>query len=274
MAPHADEPPSHHPYDRATDRLYADVGDPFEVRTAFDGMPIMQVALRGPDLRFVAVNEMYRSFVGRSGFVGIPAREVLPELEGQHIIEAAERAYATGTVEIAREWRMELERGSGGRDEVFVDCTFCPHRENGEVTGVDVLLIEVTEKVQQREATKREAATARARYEEARATLDALQRELLPRGLPVLPGLQMAASYRLAERESGAGGDWFDAVPLPAGRVALVVGDVVGHGVPASATMGQLRTVLHHVLAETASPVHATHVATTVSGAQPPSSRD
>ena len=66
----------------------------------------------------------------------------------------------------------------------------------------------------------------------------------VPPGLPVLPGVRIAGSYLLADTETAAGGDWFDAVPLPGGRVALVVGDVVGHGIAASAAMGQLRAVL------------------------------
>jgi anti-sigma regulatory factor (Ser/Thr protein kinase)/anti-anti-sigma regulatory factor len=70
-----------------------------------------------------------------------------------------------------------------------------------------------------------------------------LQGALLPEGLPVLPGLQTAGSYLLAEDEIAAGGDWLDVLPLGRGHVAFVVGDVVGHGVEASAVMGQLRAI-------------------------------
>src|SRR6185369_3274019 len=76
-----------------------------------------------------------------------------------------------------------------------------------------------------------------------------LQRQLLPPGLPVLPAVLVAASY-LPAGGAAAGGDWFDAIALPGGRVALVVGDVVGHGMAASAAMGQLRAVLHDRLEE------------------------
>ncbi|MFC8047914.1 SpoIIE family protein phosphatase [Nocardia sp. NPDC057353] len=92
---------------------------------------------------------------------------------------------------------------------------------------------------------------AEQRFERARDVIDAMQRALLPRGVPVLPGLEIAASYLLADTETAAGGDWFDAVALPGGRVALVVGDVVGHGVQASAIMGQLRVLLWDRLSET-----------------------
>jgi anti-sigma regulatory factor (Ser/Thr protein kinase)/anti-anti-sigma regulatory factor len=69
-----------------------------------------------------------------------------------------------------------------------------------------------------------------------------LQRELLPPALPVLPQAQLAAGYWTAD--GVAGGDWFDVVLLGGGIVAMVVGDVVGHGVAAAAAMAQLRAVL------------------------------
>jgi serine phosphatase RsbU (regulator of sigma subunit) len=76
-----------------------------------------------------------------------------------------------------------------------------------------------------------------------------LQQEFLPKGLPVLPRARIAARYLVPAADQAAGGDWFDALPLAGGAVALVVGDVVGHGVAASAAMGQLRAVLRFVLA-------------------------
>ncbi len=75
-----------------------------------------------------------------------------------------------------------------------------------------------------------------------------LQDALLPQWLPVLPGVEIAGRYLLAQSESAAGGDWYDAVGLGRGRVALIVGDVVGHGVAAASVMGQLRAVLHERL--------------------------
>jgi anti-sigma regulatory factor (Ser/Thr protein kinase)/anti-anti-sigma regulatory factor len=75
------------------------------------------------------------------------------------------------------------------------------------------------------------------------------QEALLPTTLPVLPQARIAARYLVAGHEQAAGGDWFDAIPLADGTVALIVGDVVGHGVAASAAMGQLRAVLAELLA-------------------------
>ncbi|MFF6979757.1 SpoIIE family protein phosphatase [Streptomyces sp. NPDC008343] len=81
------------------------------------------------------------------------------------------------------------------------------------------------------------------RYSRERETALALQRSLLPRSLPRTAALEATSRYLPAAR-SGVGGDWFDVIPLSGMRVAMVVGDVVGHGVQASATMGRLRTAV------------------------------
>ncbi|MFD1659292.1 SpoIIE family protein phosphatase [Streptomyces caeni] len=82
------------------------------------------------------------------------------------------------------------------------------------------------------------------RYTREHATAVALQRSLLPRALPDQSAL--SAAYRYLPAQAGVGGDWFDVIPLPGARVALVVGDVVGHGLHAAATMGRLRTAVHN----------------------------
>lgn len=71
-----------------------------------------------------------------------------------------------------------------------------------------------------------------------------LQRSLLPHHLPDQAALEIASRYLPADTEAGLGGDWFDVIPLSGARVALVVGDVVGHGMRAAATMGRLRTAV------------------------------
>ncbi|MFH8496549.1 SpoIIE family protein phosphatase [Streptomyces coeruleorubidus] len=81
------------------------------------------------------------------------------------------------------------------------------------------------------------------RYSRERETTLTLQRSLLPRTLPRTAAVEAASRYLPATR-SGVGGDWFDVIPLSGMRVAMVVGDVVGHGIQASATMGRLRTAV------------------------------
>ncbi|MEU9846202.1 SpoIIE family protein phosphatase [Streptomyces sp. NPDC047985] len=79
-------------------------------------------------------------------------------------------------------------------------------------------------------------------YQNVRGTALTLQRHLLPHRPTQPAGLRIAYRYLPAEATRGIGGDWFDAIPLPCGRTALVVGDVMGHGINAAAAMGQLRT--------------------------------
>jgi serine phosphatase RsbU (regulator of sigma subunit) len=71
-----------------------------------------------------------------------------------------------------------------------------------------------------------------------------LQRSLLPRTLPEVPEVRLAARYLPGFRGARVGGDWYDTFPLADGRLGLMIGDVVGHGVQAVARMGQLRTAL------------------------------
>ncbi|MGP3955837.1 SpoIIE family protein phosphatase [Nonomuraea sp. 3N208] len=85
-------------------------------------------------------------------------------------------------------------------------------------------------------------ALARARmYDVEHARAEELQRLLVPHDLPSLPGITVAVRY-LAAGGPEIGGAWYDVIPLSAERVALVIGDVKGHGVPQAATIGRLRT--------------------------------
>ncbi|WP_399892864.1 SpoIIE family protein phosphatase [Streptomyces sp. BBFR51] len=86
------------------------------------------------------------------------------------------------------------------------------------------------------------------RYTREHAMAVTLQRSLLPGSLPGSSFLEVAHRY-LPTESGGVGGDWFDVIPLPGARVALVVGDVVGHGLHAAATMGRLRTAVHNLSA-------------------------
>lgn len=79
-------------------------------------------------------------------------------------------------------------------------------------------------------------------YQSVRNTAITLQRSLLPDHPPPLVGLEVASRYQPARSSHEVGGDWFDVIPLAHDRTALVVGDVMGHGIDAAATMGRLRT--------------------------------
>ncbi|MEV5958081.1 SpoIIE family protein phosphatase [Streptomyces sp. NPDC051987] len=82
------------------------------------------------------------------------------------------------------------------------------------------------------------------RYTREHTAAVTLQRSLLPQALTGGTALDVASTYLPADATDGVGGDWFDVIPLSGARVALVVGDVVGHGLAAAASMGRLRTAV------------------------------
>src|SRR3954451_19983839 len=81
-------------------------------------------------------------------------------------------------------------------------------------------------------------------YEREHRIAETLQRSLLPERLPQLPGLGVAARYQPAAAEAEVGGDWYDVIPVPGGRVGLVMGDVAGKGLGAASMVGRLRSAL------------------------------
>ncbi|MFJ9528331.1 SpoIIE family protein phosphatase [Streptomyces sp. SID5594] len=82
------------------------------------------------------------------------------------------------------------------------------------------------------------------RYTREHTAALVLQESLLPHTLRGGTALDVASSYLPADAKVGVGGDWFDVIPLSGARVGLVIGDVVGHGISAAATMGRLRTAV------------------------------
>ncbi|MFE9840745.1 SpoIIE family protein phosphatase [Streptomyces goshikiensis] len=83
---------------------------------------------------------------------------------------------------------------------------------------------------------------------------EGLQQAMLPRRIPSVQGAEIAVRYRSARMGQDIGGDWYDVIPLPGGRVGAVIGDVQGHDTHAAAVMGQLRIVLRAYAAEGHSP--------------------
>ncbi|MEU7074021.1 SpoIIE family protein phosphatase [Streptomyces narbonensis] len=81
-------------------------------------------------------------------------------------------------------------------------------------------------------------------YDQGAYIADELQRTMLPDSLPQPTGVKLASRYLPAAETARVGGDWYDAIPLPGSRVALVVGDVMGHSMTSAAIMGQLRTMV------------------------------
>ena len=127
-----------------------------------------------------------------------------------------------------------------------VDILLCPVRtRDGAITGGCAIARDITEhKRAQQEITRL--------YEQQRHVALTLQRSLMG-SPPEVPGMKTASRYLPATRGAGVGGDWFDLIPLGAGRVGVLIGDVMGRGLQAATVMGQLRSAAN-ALARTGMP--------------------
>ncbi|MEU5551837.1 SpoIIE family protein phosphatase [Micromonospora sp. NPDC047793] len=220
-------------------------GDLGRVLDAFEQLPGFVWVFEGPELRVVAANFEVRAAVGnRRDLIGAPFKQAVPELAGQHIFELLDQALR-GIRTRGYEQRILTDRHGDGRlEETFYTFDIAPWRNaDTTVRGVVVQAVDSTDVVVARRAAESAATTSARRHRHAAGLILELQRSLLPDTLPVLPQVQVAAHYLVTDSDLVAGGDWFDVVTLPSGRVALAVGDVVGHGAAAAAAMGQLRTV-------------------------------
>jgi serine phosphatase RsbU (regulator of sigma subunit) len=127
-----------------------------------------------------------------------------------------------------------------------VDLLLCPVRtRDGVIVGGCAIARDIAgHKRAQQEITRL--------YQHQRHVALTLQRALMGSPPPV-PGMDAASRYRPATRGAGVGGDWFDLIPLGAGRVGVLIGDVMGRGLEAATVMGQLRSAAN-ALARTGMP--------------------
>src|SRR4051812_3233393 len=130
---------------RRTEQIHRD-----DLRRIFMGAPMVMALLRGPDHVFELANDAYRAVVGDRDLVGKPIAQVLPELSGQGIFELLDHAYRTGESYVGREMPVHLERAGEIRQTYFT-FSYQPFRDNeGDIAGIAVVGIDVTEAVQAR----------------------------------------------------------------------------------------------------------------------------
>ncbi|MET9800299.1 SpoIIE family protein phosphatase [Streptomyces sp. NPDC006368] len=177
----------------------------------------------------------------------VPTTPMAAALRGGHAVREADLTVAHG-------WRAQDPQGA---DEALAygihSLIVVPLQARGVVMGMaNFWRSERAERFEEEDLAFAEELAARAavaidnarRFTREHTMAVTLQRSLLPRVLPEQDALEVA--YRYLPAQAGVGGDWFDVIPLPGARVALVVGDVVGHGLHAAATMGRLRTAVHN----------------------------
>ncbi|WSW80249.1 MEKHLA domain-containing protein [Streptomyces sp. NBC_00996] len=134
--------------------------------------------------------------------------------------------------------RYETLRVTRSGEFLDVDVTLWPTRDtDGTVVGACAIIRDVSDR-------KKAEAELTALYQQQRHIALTLQRSLMGTP-PAIPGLTTASRYRPATQGAGVGGDWFDLIPLGAGRVGVLIGDVMGRGLEAAAVMGQLRSAAH-----------------------------
>ncbi|WP_455567303.1 SpoIIE family protein phosphatase [Streptomyces diastatochromogenes] len=130
---------------------------------------------------------------------------------------------------------LRVTRSGGMLD---VDVTLWPTRApDGTVIGACAIVRDISDR-------KRAEAELTELYEQQRHIALTLQRSLMGTP-PAIPDLATASRYFPATQGAGVGGDWFDLIPLGAGRVGVLIGDVMGRGLEAAAVMGQLRSAAH-----------------------------
>ncbi len=161
---------------------------------------------------------------------------------------------------LAKEWSTAIP---GGREATFLELglhsvMIVPIRARGVTLGVTTFFrrhrhapfdeddMSLAEDLVSRAAVCVDNAR---RYTRERDAALVLQRSLLPHRLPEQDAVEVAACYRPADELIGLGGDWYDLIPLSGARVALVVGEVPGHGIDAAAAMGRLRTAVRTLAA-------------------------
>lgn len=176
------------------------------------------------DLRYVHINASLAAANGLSPaeHVGRTVRDVAPEIadvyEGliTRVLDSGEAVLG-----------VEVETGSTPRTH-WTTGWYPVRGAGGEVVGVAVVATDITDVVEAGASLKRTAMT--------------LQRSLLPAQVPSTEELEVAVRYAAGAADTEVGGDWYDVLEVGAGRLVIVIGDVMGRGVPAAAVMGQLRT--------------------------------
>lgn len=198
---------------------------------AFEQAPVMLSVCEGDPLVVTASNAMARAWFGTVG--GRAGTGDGTRGGASPWSDLLQQVVSTGEACTARDWSLRTADDQGREVELHLDVVLRPcFSDDGSVSGVTTMAVETAPSSRRRPLPPTTS---------SREVTTALQDAILPAGLPVTPGAQVAARYLLAQDD--AGGDWFDAVALEDGRVLLVVGDVVGHGIGAAVLMGELRAI-------------------------------
>ncbi|WP_236655704.1 ATP-binding SpoIIE family protein phosphatase [Streptacidiphilus carbonis] len=255
--------------------------DGFDQPTVHDvlaHLPALVAVTYGPGHRIGYLNRAYTDVFG-SRPTGVPAHQVMPELEELGLLTLMDQAFRTGrprTVKARKVTHPSFTSSESGSDRPRYFTFVCAPVRDSEDLGRQVSSLAATHQHQQgrittsarspfgalrrstnaadvcgvlvfgAEVTDQVQVTERLRESERRHREAAvtLQRSLLPQKLEQPDDLRVAATYQPGGADAAVGGDWYDVITLGGGRTALVIGDVMGRGMRAAAVMGQLRTAV------------------------------
>ena len=248
-----------------------------KVQDVLAHLPALVAVSYGPGHRVGYLNRAYTDVFGPRP-TGVPAHQVMPELEELGLLPLMDQAFRTGRprtvkarkvthssrtssdrprfytfvcapVRDTEDLGVQLEalagaqqqNGRGGaRGALSTLGPLGALRRSSNAADVCGVLVFGAEVTDQVQATERLRESER-RHREAAVTL---QRSLLPQKLEQPDDLRVAATYQPGGPDAAVGGDWYDVITLGGGRTALVIGDVMGRGMRAAAVMGQLRTAV------------------------------
>ncbi len=222
---------------------------------AFECSPEPLLVLAGHDSSLVvlSLNAAARRAFGDQA--GQPVERALTFLAGSDLVDRLREVRRTGeplarvTVTVGG-----LDVDGAPQERVLgITATRCQDPDDTP-WGVVVQVTDHTDDVSALGEAERRGSRQGARKAGRRAAqeeLVTLQDSLLPDGLPIVSGAQVAARYALSQDPATAGGDWFGAVALPDGRLVLSVGDIAGQGVGAAVAMGQLAAMFDERVRDT-----------------------
>lgn len=210
------------------------------LREVFAQAPAGIALLWGPEDRLRLANQQFRSVAGLDEDpMGRRLGEVLPDL-WPIARPLLDQVRETGEPFAAEDFRIparDPERERAFEGHRYLTFTINPVSADAVHSGLLLVVLETTDQVRRRAVLERE-------LREERRVVATLQRALLPRSLPPIPGADVAARYEAAGERYDVGGDFYDVFGLPGGRWALVVGDVCGKGPEAAALTAMARYTL------------------------------
>lgn len=195
---------------------------------ALAGVPALIAVTGGPKHEFVFANDAYRAVFGQAAADG----SAHPELDGQSLPAILDAVYHSGRPSSLRAAPIRFATSDGYRHGRYTIVSTPLRADDQRVVGVLVVAVDA-------------GAHSTADPSGAdRPTALTLQRRLLPQALHQPDDLEVSVRYLPGPAEHEVGGDWYDVVPLGAGRTGIVIGDVMGSGMHAAAVMGQLRAAM------------------------------